>query len=68
MKKKKNEIILELDPSLESDLVSISEIKNIDFDILVNKVLKDFVTDNYRLIKERNHLDRYTRLTLSKMK
>lgn len=64
----RNEIILDLDPRLESDLVSIAEIKNMNFDDLINKVLKDFVIENYRLIKERRHLDKYTRLTLSKMK
>ena len=64
----RNEIILDLDPELESDLVSIAEIKHLNFDSLVNRVLKDFVLDNYRLIKERRHLDKFTRLTLSKMK
>lgn len=64
----RNEIILNLDPRLESDLVSIAEIKNMNFDDLINRVLKDFVIENYRLIKERQHLDKYTRLTLSKMK
>lgn len=64
----RNEIILDLDPRLESDLVSIAEIKNMNFDDLINRVLKDFVIENYRLIKERQHLDKYTRLTLSKMK
>lgn len=64
----RNEIILDLDPRLESDLVSIAEIKNMNFDDLINRVLKDFVIENYRLIKERRHLDKYTRLTLSKMK
>lgn len=64
----RNEIILNLDPRLESDLVSIAEIKNMNFDDLINRVLKDFVIENYRLIKERQHLDKYTRLTLSTMK
>ena len=65
---RRNEIILELDPRLESELVAIAEIKNENFDVLVNRILKDFVIENYRLIKERNHLDKYTRLTLSTMK
>lgn len=64
----KNEIILELDPKLESELVSIAEIKKMNFDDLVNRILKDFVIENYRLIRERNHLDKFTRLTLSKMR
>ena len=65
---KKNEIILELEPELEDNLVSIAEIKNENFDILVNKILRDYVIKNYRLIKDRSHLDKFTRLTLSKMK
>lgn len=64
----KNEIILELDSKLESELVSIAEIKNMSFDILVNKILKAYVIDNYRLIKERQHLEKFTKITLSKMK
>lgn len=62
---KRNEIILELDPNLESDLITIAELKDMNFDTLVNRILRDFVVENYRLIKERQHLDKFTRLTLS---
>lgn len=64
----KNDVIVNINPQIEEQITTIAEAKNASFDNIVNLALKQYIRDNYRLIKENHQVRQCTALTLAGMR